>query len=142
MRRGMQRKSIGSEGAQRLAAIHVFQGLTVGERRMLARLVDELSAAPGEELMHEGTFGYEVVFVESGYAEVRHGDAAIATVGAGDMVGDLAVLGAAGTRNATVVATAPLRGVVLTSHFMHHVRKQMPALAEQIDRAAAQHQPA
>jgi CRP/FNR family transcriptional regulator, cyclic AMP receptor protein len=142
MRRGMQRKSIGSEGAQRLAAIHVFQGLTVGERRMLARLVDELSAAPGEELMREGTFGYEVVFVESGSAEVRHGDAAIATVGAGDMVGDLAVLGAAGTRNATVVATAPLRGVVLTSHFMHHVRKQMPALAEQIDRAAAQHQPA
>lgn len=138
----MQRKSIGSEGAQRLAAIHVFQGLTVGERRMLARLVDELAAAPGEELMHEGTFGYEVVFVESGSAEVRHGDATIATIGAGDMVGDLAVLGAAGTRNATVVAATPLRGVVLTSHFMHHVRKQMPALAEEIDRAAAQHQPA
>jgi len=138
----MQRKSIGSEGAERLAGIQVFQALTVGERRMLARLVDELVASPGEELMHEGTFGYEVVFIENGSAEVRHGDAVIATIGAGDMVGELAVLGTAGTRNASVVAATPLRGVVLTSHFMHHVRKQMPALAEEIDRAASEHQPA
>ena len=135
----MQRKSIGSDGAARLEAIEVFAGLSAGERRALARLLDEIVLAPGEELMHEGDFGYEVVFVEDGSAEVRQGDVVINTVGAGDAVGELAVLEAGGTRTASVIATTPLRGVVLTSHFMHHVRGQLPAVADAIDRAAADH---
>ena len=136
----MQRKTIGSDGPERLEAIPLFAGRSLGERRMLARLIDELVVAPGEELMHEGSFGYEVVFIEEGEAEVRHEETVIATVGAGEMVGELAVLGVEGTRRASVVASTELRAIVLTSHFMHHVRKQMPALAQEIDRAAAERQ--
>ncbi len=139
MSRAMQRRSIGSDGATRLEAIGLFSALSTGERQMLARMVDELDAAPGEELMHEGDFGYEVVLIEDGSAEVRQGAAVINTVGAGDIVGELAVLDAGGTRTATVVATTPLRAMVLTSHFMHHLRERLPALAEGIDRAAAEH---
>jgi CRP-like cAMP-binding protein len=135
----MVRKSIGSDGAARLAAIHLFAGLSPGERQMLVRLLDELIADPGDELMHEGDFGYEMIWVEDGSAEVRQDGALINTVGAGDTLGELALLDSGGTRTATVVVTAPLRGVVLTSHFMQHVRNQMPAVAEAIDRAAAEH---
>jgi CRP/FNR family transcriptional regulator, cyclic AMP receptor protein len=135
----MQRKSIGSDGAERLRAISLLSGLSEAERRMLARMVDEVVMEPGEELMHEGDFGYEAVFVEEGSANVMQGGAIINTVGPGDAVGELAVLDAGGTRTATVVATTPLRGLVLTSHFMHHVRQRMPALAAVIDREAAEH---
>lgn len=135
----MRRQSIGSDGADRLLAIDALAGLSPGERRMLSRLVDEVLVEPGEELMREGEFGYEVVFVEDGAGEVLQGGAKINTVGPGDAIGELAVLDAGGTRTATVVATAPLRGLVLTSHFMHHVRAQMPAVADAIDRTAAAH---
>jgi CRP/FNR family transcriptional regulator, cyclic AMP receptor protein len=135
----MRRKSIGSDGPARLRAIRLLSELSPGELQMLARLVDEVYTEPGEELMHEGDFGYEVVFVEEGSADVRQGGTTINTVGAGDLFGELAVLDAGGTRTATVVATTSLRGVVLTSHFMHHVRQQMPALAEAIDRTADEH---
>lgn len=135
----MQRQSIGSDGADRLLVIDVLAGLSPGERRMLSRLVDEVVAEPGEELMREGEFGYEVVFVEDGAGEVFQGGEKINTVGPGDAIGELAVLEAGGTRTATVVATAPLRGLVLTSHFMHHVRRQLPAVAEAIDRTAQEH---
>jgi CRP-like cAMP-binding protein len=139
MRVAMHRRSIGSDGASRLEAIQLFAGLSLGERQMLARLVDEVFVEPGEELMHEGDFGYELVCVEEGAGEVRQDGVVINTVGAGDTVGELALLDPGGTRTATVVATTSLRGVVLTSHFMHHVRTQMPAVAEAIDRAAREH---
>ena len=135
----MQRKSIGSDGAERLRAISLLSGLTAAECQMLARMVDEVVMEPGEELMHEGDFGYEAVFLEEGSANVVQDGVTINTVGPGDAVGELAVLDTGGTRTASVVATTPLRGLVLTSHFMHHVRQQMPALAEVIDREAAEH---
>ncbi|HTW41842.1 MAG TPA: cyclic nucleotide-binding domain-containing protein [Solirubrobacteraceae bacterium] len=135
----MRRKSIGSDGAARLQAIELLADLSNAERQALARMIDEVNAEPGEELMHEGDYGYEVVFVEEGTAEVRQGGVAINTVGAGDALGELAVLDTGGMRTATVVATTPLRGIVLTSHFLHHVRQQMPTLAAAIDRAAEAH---
>jgi CRP-like cAMP-binding protein len=135
----MHRKSIGSDGAQRLTRISLLSGLSPGERQMLSRLVDEVLLDPGEELMHEGDYGYEVVFVEDGSGDVLQGGEKINTVGPGDAVGELAVLDTGGERTATVIATTPLRGLVLTSHFMHHVRERMPSMAEAIDRAAAEH---
>lgn len=135
----MHRKTIGSDGASRLEAIGLFAELSSAERKMLARILDEIVADPGEELMREGDFGYELMCVEEGSAEVTKDGVVINVVGAGDMIGELALLGSAGTRTATVVSTTPIRGVVLTSHFMHHVQKQMPAVAETIKRAAAEH---
>lgn len=136
---GVHRKTIGSDGAARLEAITLFDGLSPGQRQMVARLLDEIVAEPGEELMHEGEFGYELICLEDGSAEIHKDGVVVNVVGAGDTVGELALLDSTGTRTATVVATTPLRGVVLTSHFMQHVRKQMPAVADSIERAAAEH---
>lgn len=135
----MKRRSIGSDGADRLQAIALLSELSSGERRALARMVDEVNAEPGEELMHEGDFGYEVILIEEGTADVRQGGVTINTVGPGQALGELAVLDTGGTRTATVLATTPLRGIVLTSHFMHHVRRQLPELAQAIDRVAEEH---
>jgi CRP/FNR family transcriptional regulator, cyclic AMP receptor protein len=135
----MRRKTIGSDGGERLQAIHLFSQLSLGQRRMVARLIDELLADPGEELMREGELGYEVVFVEEGSADVLQDGVLINTVGAGDMIGELAVLETGAPRTATVVVASPLRGMVLTSHFMRDLRQHMPDVAQAIDRAAAEH---
>jgi hypothetical protein len=45
--RTMQRKRIGSDDASRLGKVGLFDGLSPGQLRMLARMVDEVTAYPG-----------------------------------------------------------------------------------------------
>lgn len=135
----MQRHTLGSDGHERLARMPIFAGLSTGELRALARVADELVAAPGEALMHQGEQGYEVLFVEEGSAFVRHTGDIVGNAGAGDVVGELAVLDPGGERAASIVVQEPLRAVVLTSHFMHHVRRQLPEIAAKVDAAAKEH---
>jgi|GEM_PF-1093573 len=135
----MQRRSLGSDGPERLGAIAFFAGLTDGQRRMLARIVDELHADPGEVVMSEGAYGYEAVFIEDGSAEVRQDGELINIVGPGEIVGELALVEAAGRRTASVTAASTLRALCLTSHSVHEVRAKMPELAAAIDRAALEH---
>lgn len=135
----MRRMLIGSDGAGRLAAVPAFAALSVGERRMLARVVEELEADAGETLMREGEPGYEVIVLEEGAAEVLQGGRRINVVGPGDVVGELAVLAVGGPRTASVVATEPLRAIVLTAHFMREVNATLPAVAQAVGAAAAEH---
>lgn len=134
----MQRKSVGSDGPERLSRIQFFAGLSEAHRRMLARHVDELVAVPGDRLMDEGEFGYEAIFIEDGTAEVRQRGELVNTVGPGEIVGELALVDPGGRRTASVTVASPLRGLSLTSHSFHEIRR-MPELAEAIDRAAAEH---
>jgi len=128
-----------SDGASRLEDIHLFAGLSVGQRRMVARVLDEMTAEPGETLMSQGDFGYEVLIIEEGTAEVLQDGRRINEMGPGDPFGELAVLETGGQRSATVIATSPLRAIILTAHFMREVRDRMPDVGEEIDRAAAEH---
>lgn len=130
---------MGSDGASRLEKIGLFAELSNGQRLMLARVLDEVTAAAGETLMREGDFGYEVLVLEEGTAEVLQAGSRINEMGPGDLFGELAVLEVGGPRTATVVATSPLRAIVLTAHFMREVRDRMPAVGEQIDGLANEH---
>ncbi len=131
----MRRRRIGSDGASRLAKVGLFEGLSPGQLRMLARMVDEVRASPGETIMRQGEMGYEVLILEEGTAEVLKDGSRINEMGPGDLLGERAR--GRGERTASVVATSPLRAIELTAHFMREVREQMPAVGEQIDRAAA-----
>jgi hypothetical protein len=66
----VHRRSLGSDGADRLSALELFADTTVGERRMLARLVDEIVCEQGETIMQEGSSEYEFIVLEQGSAEV------------------------------------------------------------------------
>ncbi len=135
----MQRHSLGSDGPERLAPLELFGDTTVGERRMLARLVDEITCDAGETLMHEGSFEYEFVVIEDGTAEVTQGGLAVNQLGPGAFFGELAVLGDGTPRTASVTATSPVRGLVFTAHFMREVRERFPVIGERIDTAAKEH---
>jgi CRP/FNR family cyclic AMP-dependent transcriptional regulator len=135
----MQRSTIGSDGASRLEKVDLFAELSTGQRRMLARIMDEVTASAGEAIMSEGQLGYEALVIEEGTADVLQDGALINTMGPGDMFGELAVLGDGTPRTASVVASSPLRAIVLTAHFMREVHDRMPTVGEHIERIAAQH---
>ena len=135
----MRRRSVGSDGAYRLAEIEFFAGLSAAHYKMLARLVDELEAEPGEVLMDEGELGHEAIFIEQGSADVLQGGERVNTVGPGEIVGELALLDGAGTRTASVVASSPLRALSLTSSQVREIRSRMPDLAAAISEAATAH---
>lgn len=134
----MQRRRIGSDGAERMAAIPALAGLSTGQRLQLARLVDELTAEAGEVLMAQGEAGFEFVMLEQGTADVIQDGERINVVGPGDFFGELAILGGGEPRTASVVARTQIRAIILTAHFMRETRARMPSVGEQIDRVAGE----
>ncbi len=128
----MERRRLGRDGAERLAAIEALAELSISERRMLAGLADEAIAAPGEVIMQQGEPGYEFVMLEQGNADVVKDGERINTMGPGDSFGELAVIGDGAVRTASVIASSELRAIVLTAHFMREMSARMPAAGERI----------
>ena len=85
-----------------------------GDLRRIATFVTEDSAEEGTTLMREGDYATELVAIEEGTADVIRGDRRLATLGPGDVFGESGVLEAE-LRNASVVATSPMRMVKLTT---------------------------
>jgi CRP-like cAMP-binding protein len=116
----------------RMQRLRPFAGLSTGERKMLARVVDELSAPSGATLVSEGEYGYEFMVIEQGTVDALRDGERIDMMGPGDFFGELAVLAGGGRRNATIVATSPVSILTLTAHYMREVRERMPRVGEQI----------
>jgi CRP-like cAMP-binding protein len=125
---------------KRLEGLAPFAGLTDGERRMLAGVLDERHFAAGEDIVTQGDYGYEFMVIEEGSVDVLHNGEKVDTMGPGDFFGELAVISAGGQRNATIRATSPVTILSLTAHYMREVRSRMPRIGEQIDAAAAARQ--
>jgi CRP-like cAMP-binding protein len=134
----MHRTSVGRDAAEKFKEIPLFEGLSSGQRQMLARVADQVTAADGEAIMGEGEPGHEFMVLERGRAEVcMHGDP-VRMMEPGEFFGEIAVLADGAPRSATVVARGDVRAFVFTAHFMHEIRQRIPALGERIDCAAQQ----
>jgi CRP/FNR family cyclic AMP-dependent transcriptional regulator len=118
----------------RLRAIPLFDGLGKKERRAVARQADEVEVEVGRQLVREGEFAYEFFAIEDGSAEVRRGDQLLAELGPGDFFGEMGLIGQV-TRNASVVATSPMRVLVLTGSAFRHIERELPAVSKQIRKA-------
>jgi CRP-like cAMP-binding protein len=97
----------------RLKSIPLFSSLPDAELRTIAAFGDELSVPEGKRLVNEGEYAYHFLAIEEGTASVRHGDEEIATLGPGDVFGEMGLLERT-QRNASVVATSPMRLISLT----------------------------
>jgi CRP-like cAMP-binding protein len=97
----------------RLTAIPIFSELSEQEARRLATFATETSAAEGQILMKEGDYSVELIAIEEGSADViQHGEK-IATVGEGDLIGEMGLLEHR-PRTADVIANSPMRLIKLT----------------------------
>ena len=91
---------------------------------MLAR---GLSGA-GHNARAQGDNAYEFFVIEAGEAEVQKNGEVIASVGQGDVVGEIGVL-VTGARTASVVATTPMTLVAMFTREFKSIEKRMPAIA-------------
>src|ERR1700727_1024263 len=92
----------------RLTAIPIFSELSAEEANRLAAFATETSAAEGQMLMKEGDYSVELIAIEEGAADVLQGGKKIASLGPGDLIGEMGLLERK-PRNADVIASSPMR---------------------------------
>jgi len=97
----------------RLRAIPVFASLDGETLRGIATFATESSVPAGKHLVKEGDYAYEFMAIEEGEADVLRGEEKVATLGPGDIFGEIAVLEKT-LRTASVVARTPMRLVTLS----------------------------
>jgi CRP/FNR family cyclic AMP-dependent transcriptional regulator len=97
----------------RLTAIPIFSELSEDEAKRLAAFASETSAAEGQMLMKEGDYSVELIAIEEGTADVLQGGKTVASLKAGDLIGEMGLLERK-PLNADVIATSPMRLIKLT----------------------------
>ena len=122
----------------RLTAIPLFSDLSPEEAKRLAAFATETSAADGQILMKEGDYSTELIAIEEGTADVVRGGEKLASLGAGDLIGEMGLL-ERGPRNADVIATSPMRVIKLT-HW--EVRRMSEATLDRIKQIVQERQQA
>jgi CRP-like cAMP-binding protein len=120
--------------AARLRKLPLFSDLSDKEREQIAKWADEVEVPAGKHLIDQGQFGYEFFVIEEGKAEVKRGDEVIAQLGPGDFFGEIALL-EADRRTASVIATEPLRTIVMTRQQFISMEEAMPSVAAQVRQA-------
>ena len=106
----------------RLKSIPIFQNLTDKDLEVIATFAGETSASPGDTLVREGDFSYELIAIEEGTAKVEQAGRHLNDLGPGDFFGEMGVL-ANEMRNATVTATSPMRLITLTTWEIKRMQK-------------------
>ncbi|HLX20280.1 MAG TPA: cyclic nucleotide-binding domain-containing protein [Gaiellaceae bacterium] len=117
--------------AEDLADIPLFDTLSRPDREALAGSFEEKAVSEGTRLLGEGAAGYSFFVLAEGEAEVSVDGVAIATLGAGDYFGEMAILGD-GRRVATVTATSPVKVFVMFGTEFRSLQAAHPEVADQI----------
>ena len=99
----------------RLRAIPLFSDLSDEEARKLATFATETSVASDHILMKQGDYSTEMIAIEEGTADVIKDGVKIASLGPGDLIGEMGLLSRE-LRMASVIATSPMR-IIKLSHW-------------------------
>jgi CRP-like cAMP-binding protein len=118
----------------RVAGIEIFRGLPEAELEAVARNAFEHELDSGEMLVSEGDFGHALFAIDSGTADIIRGKETVATVGPGDVVGEMAVL-SSGRRAASIRATSPMRLICLFKRDVWALERLAPLAAQRLREA-------
>jgi CRP-like cAMP-binding protein len=119
-------------------SIALFASVPRRRRRVVASWVDEIAVPAGTELTRQGDYAQEFFVVVSGTADVTRDGARVAALEAGDFFGEVGLLGPRWERAATVVATSPMRLLVLARREFRELLFAAPTIAARIRGAAIQ----
>lgn len=122
----------------RVAAIATFAGLPEDELAAIADVAFEVEVGAGQALATEGEFGHAVFAIETGTADVFQGDSKLRVVGAGDVLGEIAVL-STGRRTASVIANEPMRVIGLFKRDVWALDRKAPGAAQRLRDALELH---
>lgn len=116
---------------EHLARVPMFSACSKKELEEIAKQAEELDVPAGEVLIKEGGAGRDFFVIVDGKATVTRGTKDVATLGAGDFFGELALLDKA-PRNATVTAATPMRVYLLSQPSFKGLLAAVPALANKV----------
>jgi len=115
----------------RLKAIPIFSDISDEEAKRLAAFASETSVAEGQILMKQGDYSTELIGIEEGTADVIRDGEKIASLGEGDLIGEMGLLERE-PRNADVIATSPMRVMKLTHWEIRRMSEKTIERIEQI----------
>ena len=111
--------------ASRLKQIELFASLPDDALKLLAGRAQEASADEGDVLIKAGAFADQLLAIEDGSVEVQRKDEVVAKLGPGDVIGEAGVVRHE-LRNATVVATGPVKAITIAHSDIKAVRRDNP----------------
>jgi CRP/FNR family transcriptional regulator, cyclic AMP receptor protein len=114
-----------------LRTSEVFSALSTEQLSRLAAVAQVTQHAPGDTLTEEGGIGYRFRLVLEGSATVERGSETVATIGPGDFVGEIALLGG-GRSTATVRCQTSTRCLTIRREEFWSVLEAEPAIALRI----------
>jgi CRP-like cAMP-binding protein len=118
-----------------LRRIQLFSDADEDELAKLGASAESVEFSDGTEIIREGDFSRALLAIEDGSAEVTRGGEYVATLGPGDVFGEVGVLDDA-LRNATVIATSPLKLIIMDQLEVQGLRESAPGIYDRIEKLA------
>ena len=109
----------------------MFSHCSKRELQQVAQATIELEVPAGKVLVREGEPGHECFVVVEGSAVVERNGQHVATLGTGNVVGELAPL-TGGPRTATVTAEGPMRLLVIGQREFAGLLDEIPGFANRV----------
>jgi CRP-like cAMP-binding protein len=120
-----------SEIVQVLGGIPLFSTLAKSDLREVARLCFEDVFQSDEMILKQGEDAQLMVAIVSGQARVTHDGRTVATVGAGDVVGEMALIDGL-RRSAAVIAESSVEGITLHRTSFLKLLDSRPSIARKL----------
>ncbi len=115
-----------------LSALPIFAGCSTKELEQIAALGDRVTVPASRVLHTEGGRPDEAYVVISGEAIVSRKGEEIARVGAGELLGEMSVIGQHGSRSATVTAATEMELLVFAPREFTTMLQSNDAVARQV----------
>jgi CRP/FNR family transcriptional regulator, cyclic AMP receptor protein len=121
-----------------LKELSLFSETSKSQLSEIARQLTMLKVPAGRVLVREGELGNQFMIIADGEALVSQGGQVIATIGRGDLVGEMALLAERGRRrrNATVTAVTDAVIYVGSPSEFRRIIEVAPSVAEKVRRTA------
>ena len=120
-----------------IASVPLFAGCSKKGLEKIAKIADEIDLPDGHALTRQGASGREFFVIVSGTVEVERDGDVVASMGAGDFLGEVALL-VDQPRNATVKATSPVTVLVVNDRDFRVLLRENPDIQLTILEALAQ----
>ncbi len=117
--------------------VPLFSRCTKKELAAIAGEADELVVPEGRSLSRQGATGREFVVIVEGSADVQKNGRKINRLGAGDFLGEIALISGA-PRTATVTTTSEARILVLNDRSFRRLTKEIPSLHASVLKALSE----
>jgi CRP-like cAMP-binding protein len=122
--------------AGQLEEVPLLRGLDRPELERIAEHAVKIFVRPGIKLIKQGEAGFDFSIVLSGTADVRVDDVTVATLGPGDVFGEMALVGT-GKRNADVVATSAMVLATMMVWDFRNLTQSHPLVAGRLEEIIA-----